>query len=52
MTFGIFLFQFSVTEHFRSEEVGRLLQSVPGVFFFYDLSPIKVGFMPIKNLIL
>ncbi|KAL7176019.1 hypothetical protein ACSBR2_029571 [Camellia fascicularis] len=35
--------QFSVTEHFRSAEVG-LLQSLPGVFFFYDLSPIKVTF--------
>ena len=34
--------QFSVTEHFRSAEAGQL-QSLPGVFFFYDLSPIKVG---------
>jgi hypothetical protein len=35
--------QFSVTEHFREMEVasGR---SLPGVFFFYDLSPIKVKF--------
>jgi hypothetical protein len=35
------LLQFSVTEHFREMEVasGR---SLPGVFFFYDLSPIKV----------
>eukprot|EP00245_Coleochaete_scutata_P005348 TRINITY_DN18829_c0_g1_i1.p1 TRINITY_DN18829_c0_g1~~TRINITY_DN18829_c0_g1_i1.p1 ORF type:complete len:387 (-),score=74.58 TRINITY_DN18829_c0_g1_i1:407-1567(-) len=35
--------QFSVTEHFRGMEVasGR---SLPGVFFFYDLSPIKVKF--------
>ncbi|XP_064954347.1 uncharacterized protein LOC135616776 isoform X2 [Musa acuminata AAA Group] len=33
--------QFSVTEHFKSDDTGRL-QSVPGVFFFYDLSPIKV----------
>ncbi|TKY56246.1 Endoplasmic reticulum-Golgi intermediate compartment protein 3 [Spatholobus suberectus] len=36
--------QFSVTEHFRTGDVGRL-QSLPGVFFFYDLSPIKVTFM-------
>ncbi|WOL06418.1 endoplasmic reticulum-Golgi intermediate compartment protein 3-like [Canna indica] len=36
--------QFSVTEHFRSDDTGRM-QSVPGVFFFYDLSPIKVTFM-------
>ena len=33
--------QFSVTEHFRSSESGRI-QALPGVFFFYDLSPIKV----------
>ncbi|KAK9286241.1 hypothetical protein L1049_014627 [Liquidambar formosana] len=33
--------QFSVTEHFRSPEFGRP-QYLPGVFFFYDLSPIKV----------
>ena len=33
--------QFSVTEHFRSGESGRM-QALPGVFFFYDLSPIKV----------
>ncbi|RZR97126.1 hypothetical protein BHM03_00026248, partial [Ensete ventricosum] len=32
---------FSVTEHFKSDDTGRL-QSVPGVFFFYDLSPIKL----------
>ncbi|KAF8405992.1 hypothetical protein HHK36_008072 [Tetracentron sinense] len=32
--------QFSVTEHFRSAEFGR--QFLPGVFFLYDLSPIKV----------
>ncbi|BBG95734.1 Endoplasmic reticulum vesicle transporter protein [Prunus dulcis] len=32
--------QFSVTEHFRGTEVGNL-QYLPGVFFFYDLSPIK-----------
>ncbi|XP_074582256.1 uncharacterized protein LOC141838624 [Curcuma longa] len=35
--------QFSVTEHFRNDDTGRL-HSVPGVFFFYDLSPIKVTF--------
>ncbi|GAA0145598.1 hypothetical protein LIER_36149 [Lithospermum erythrorhizon] len=33
--------QFSVTEHYKTPEEGR---SVPGVFFFYDLSPIKVTF--------
>lgn len=33
--------QFSVTENFRpaTASTGR---SLPGVFFFYDLSPIKV----------
>ncbi|XP_019190442.1 PREDICTED: endoplasmic reticulum-Golgi intermediate compartment protein 3-like isoform X2 [Ipomoea nil] len=35
--------QFSVTEHFRGGEVGPV-QAIPGVFFFYDLSPIKVTF--------
>ncbi|KAH7524422.1 hypothetical protein FEM48_Zijuj06G0117500 [Ziziphus jujuba var. spinosa] len=35
--------QFSVTEHFRTSEIGNL-QFLPGVFFFYDLSPIKVTF--------
>ncbi|XP_060198837.1 uncharacterized protein LOC132627485 [Lycium barbarum] len=35
--------QFSVTEHFQGADVGRF-QSIPGVFFFYDLSPIKVTF--------
>lgn len=35
--------QFSVTEHFKSTEAG-LFQSPHGVYFFYDLSPIKVGF--------
>ncbi|XLR62039.1 hypothetical protein S83_012711, partial [Arachis hypogaea] len=29
--------QYSVTEHFKSSEQG----AVPGVFFFYDISPIK-----------
>lgn len=36
--------QFSVTEHVRGAELGRL-QALPGVFFFYDLSPIKVTFI-------
>lgn len=31
-----------MTEHFRTSELGNL-QFLPGVFFFYDLSPIKVG---------
>ncbi|XP_042056935.1 endoplasmic reticulum-Golgi intermediate compartment protein 3-like [Salvia splendens] len=35
--------QFSVTEHVRGAELSRL-QALPGVFFFYDLSPIKVTF--------
>ncbi|CAI9104007.1 OLC1v1002609C1 [Oldenlandia corymbosa var. corymbosa] len=35
--------QFSVTEHFKSNEMGQS-RSLPGVFFFYDLSPIKVTF--------
>ncbi|KAL1540496.1 endoplasmic reticulum-Golgi intermediate compartment protein 3-like [Salvia divinorum] len=35
--------QFSVTEHVRGAELGRL-QALPGVFFFYELSPIKVTF--------
>uniref|UniRef100_A0A0V0IBZ1 Putative endoplasmic reticulum-Golgi intermediate compartment protein 3-like n=1 Tax=Solanum chacoense TaxID=4108 RepID=A0A0V0IBZ1_SOLCH len=35
--------QFSVTEHFKGADFGRF-QSIPGVFFFYDLSPIKVTF--------
>merc|ERR1712108_132591 len=35
--------QFSVTEHLRYSEVGNL-QFLPGVFFYYDLSPIKVTF--------
>ena len=41
---GFFFFQFSVTEHFRGADIGRH-QSLPGVFFFYDLSPIKVCFL-------
>ncbi|XP_073143213.1 uncharacterized protein [Henckelia pumila] len=35
--------QFSVTEHFKNSEM-ELTRSAPGVFFFYDLSPIKVTF--------
>ena len=33
--------QFSVTEHFKDYEAGHY-RTIPGVFFFYDLSPIKV----------
>ncbi|KAI9120974.1 hypothetical protein K1719_008007 [Acacia pycnantha] len=32
--------QYSVTEHFKSSEFG----AIPGVFFFYDINPIKVNF--------
>ncbi|KAK9867486.1 hypothetical protein WJX84_005721 [Apatococcus fuscideae] len=35
--------QFSVTEHFRQSDIAAG-QNLPGVFFFYDLSPIKVRF--------
>ncbi|CAH9081712.1 unnamed protein product [Cuscuta epithymum] len=35
--------QFSVTEHYKSAEFGHF-NAHPGVFFFYDLSPIKVTF--------
>ncbi|KAL2232009.1 UNVERIFIED_CONTAM: Endoplasmic reticulum-Golgi intermediate compartment protein 3, partial [Sesamum indicum] len=35
--------QFSVTEHVKGAELGQL-QSLPGVFLFYELSPIKVTF--------
>ena len=35
--------QYAVTEHFR-EPVPGSAQQLPGVFFFYDLSPIKVGY--------
>ncbi|CAM8894990.1 unnamed protein product [Rhodiola kirilowii] len=34
--------QFSVTEHYKGPDPGRL--SLPGVLFIYDLSPIKVAF--------
>ncbi|TYK15328.1 endoplasmic reticulum-Golgi intermediate compartment protein 3-like [Cucumis melo var. makuwa] len=33
--------QYSVTEHFKSVEFGSS-QSIPGVFFYYDLSPVKI----------
>jgi hypothetical protein len=33
--------QFSVTEHFKKND-GPVGRSLPGIFFFYDLSPIKV----------
>ncbi|GJP46563.1 hypothetical protein CLOM_g5836 [Closterium sp. NIES-68] len=36
--------QFSVTEHFRPAGP-KDQQSLPGVFFFYDLSPIKVQYL-------
>ncbi|RAL49469.1 hypothetical protein DM860_012902 [Cuscuta australis] len=35
--------QFSVTEHYKSLEFGQF-NAHPGVYFFYDLSPIKVTF--------
>lgn len=34
--------QFSVTENFRESQAGAG-RTLPGVFFFYDLSPIKVS---------
>ncbi|EFJ50127.1 hypothetical protein VOLCADRAFT_80399 [Volvox carteri f. nagariensis] len=34
--------QFSVTENFRESSQGGAGKTLPGVFFFYDLSPIKV----------
>ncbi|GAB4814044.1 hypothetical protein N2152v2_001090 [Parachlorella kessleri] len=40
--------QFSVTEHFREQRPGSAGQQLPGVFFFYDLSPIKVRFQEEK----
>ncbi|XP_048424721.1 endoplasmic reticulum-Golgi intermediate compartment protein 3-like isoform X2 [Pyrus x bretschneideri] len=39
----IFSNQYSVTEHYKSLELGYS-HMLPGVFFFYDLSPIKVTF--------
>lgn len=41
LTLGTLLMQFSVTEHFKSAEMGYS-RMIPGVFFYYDLSPIKV----------
>ncbi|KAL3621427.1 hypothetical protein CASFOL_036339 [Castilleja foliolosa] len=35
--------QFSVTEHVKGSELGHL-QALPGVFFIYELSPIKGDF--------
>ncbi|XP_022141045.1 endoplasmic reticulum-Golgi intermediate compartment protein 3-like isoform X2 [Momordica charantia] len=35
--------QYSVTEHFKNVEFGSS-QFIPGVFFFYDLSPVKVTY--------
>lgn len=35
--------QYSVTEHFR-EPIPGAAQQLPGVFFFYDLSPIKIKY--------
>lgn len=32
--------QFSVTEHFKPSP--PTMQELPGIFFFYDLSPLKV----------
>ena len=34
--------QYSVTEHFRASQDLMGSSQLPGVFFFYDLSPIKV----------
>lgn len=36
--------QYSVTEHFREPAGGAAAGQLPGLFFFYDLSPIKVKF--------
>ncbi|XP_059448376.1 uncharacterized protein LOC132179641 isoform X4 [Corylus avellana] len=33
--------QYSGTEHFWSSESGYFFQSLPGIFFFYDISPVK-----------
>lgn len=33
-----------MTEHFKGSEMGHT-RLLPGVFFFYDLSPIKVSFL-------
>mmetsp|Transcript_33759 Transcript_33759/g.54705 ORF Transcript_33759/g.54705 Transcript_33759/m.54705 type:complete len:386 (-) Transcript_33759:112-1269(-) len=36
--------QFAYTEHFRAIDVHGAARTLPGVFFFYDLSPIMVKF--------
>ncbi len=36
--------QYSVTEHSMNTEVGMVGNDLPGLFFYYDLSPIKVNF--------
>ncbi|KAE8656291.1 hypothetical protein F3Y22_tig00117005pilonHSYRG00356 [Hibiscus syriacus] len=36
-------YQFSVTEHYKGADIG-FLETATGVFFTYDLYPIKVGF--------
>lgn len=46
----LFGFQFSVTEHYTTGGPGPRV--IPGVFFFYDLSPIKVMWMPVSKEIL
>lgn len=43
--------QFSVTEHFRSI-TSREGQGLPGVFFFYELSPIMVQFAETRKSLL
>ena len=43
--------QYSVTEHFKASNTGGPQQSqLPGVFFFYDLSPIKARAQPMKTM--
>lgn len=34
--------QFSVTEHFKKGDIGAGGHTLPGVFFFYDFSPLKI----------
>ena len=34
--------QYSVTEHFKESNI-PMQHNLPGVFFYYDLSPIKVN---------
>ena len=42
--------QYSVTEHFKASNTGGPQQSqLPGVFFFYDLSPIKARAQPVRK---